>query len=178
MFFSPNTKIISVQINPSGGNTPASVTFPTQEDLINRKIVSIECFSVLEMPLDPLNPGVVNLSQPVFQGGFLTLYTSAVKNPNNFSKDQEPGLFYEKVPLVALRRIFTPLATSSQGSVYERFIIRPTEINFNKTKVEFPNTIAMANPMSAIFMFTYLDMGDDGTNFMQALGFPAGALRR
>lgn len=166
--------MVSVLINPSGGFSPASVTFPTQQDLENRKIVAISAYSVDDMTNDPNNPGVATMTAAVFKQSFLTLYTAAVRNRNVFTQHQEPGLFYDKIPLSQLRNVWnndTATATRSSGSP-NLFLIRPTEITFNKTKIEFPTPVAMANPMSAVLMFHYLDKGDDGTFWLQAMGFP------
>lgn len=172
-FISPNAKTLSVLITPSGGNSVASTTFPTQQDLENRKIVAVEAFSANDMTYDPLNSGTPILTTPVFNAAFLTLYVSAVKNPNNFSRFQQPGLFYDKIPFSSLRRVQNYTTGTAQNSNLTSgiFMIRPTEMSFNKCKVELPTTVAMANEMSAVFVFHYLDIGDDGTDWMRAMGY-------
>lgn len=172
-FVSPNFKIISVPITPSSGSTPSSTIFPTQQDLQNRKIIAIETFCALDIDFDPENSGASVLSTVLFTNGFLTLYTSAIKSKTSINKKQEPGLFYDKLPLVKLRNIqnndtnLTPLPSNG----FELFCIRPTELAFNKCKVEFPTGIAMPAAESAVFGFHYLDEGDDGIWWMKAMGF-------
>ena len=172
-FVSPNAKTVSVLINPSGGNSVASTLFPTQQDLQDRKIVAIEAFSVLDMSFDPLNSGQPVLSVPVFNAAFLTLYTSAVPNPSYGNANQQAGDFYDKLPLSSMRRVqnYTTAVTQNSNLSSGLFLIRPTELAFNKCKVEFPTTVAMANSMSAVFVFHYLDKGDDGIFWMKAMGY-------
>lgn len=173
-FISPNNKVVSVLINPSSNLTPGGVTFPTQQDLENRKIVAIEAYSVRDIPFDPLNPGTPVLPDTAFVQAFLTLYTSAVNNKTNFSSRQEPGLFYDKYPLVSMRRTQNNVAAGSYPSfVQDIFLIRPTELAFNKCKIEFPNPVALATTASAVFVFHYLDKGDDGVAWMNAMGYGA-----
>jgi hypothetical protein len=173
-FLSPNSKLISVLITASGGTTVSSYTFPTQQDLENHKIIAIESFCADDMGLDPLNPAVPVLTSAIFNNAFLTLYTAPVKTKNTMTQKQEAGLFYDKIPLIRLRNVEnnnTSGSVTASGS-RELFLIRPTELTFNKTKVEFPNNQAIANTFSAVFLFHYLDKYDDGDYYMRAMGYP------
>lgn len=183
-FLSPNCKIISVLITPSNNATSSSYIFPTQQELQDRKIVAIEAYcggtathNSADILNDPLNPAISVLSDLLFQNGFLTLYTSAVRNDTAFAKHQESGLFYDKIPLCRLRPVQSgfvaqvPAASTARGSI---FMIRPTELSFNKCKVEFPTPVAMDGQYSAVFVFHYLDKGDDGSQWMRSMGYDTG----
>lgn len=166
-FISPNSLVISVLVEPSNGSTLAAYIFPTQQELQNRKIIAIESYVNTDIDKDPMNPGVDVLTVPVFNRAFLTLYTSATGQMSKVTGTggkQEPGLFYDKLPLCSLRRVqnITVGVTPQASYVKSIFRIRPTELAFNKCKVEFPTTIAIAGAMSAVFTFHYLDEGDDG----------------
>ncbi len=172
-FISPNTKIISIPITPSGGSTPASTPIPTQQDLQDRKIIAIESYCSIDIDFDPENSGVDVLTPALFSNCFLTLYTSAVKNKAVKGDKQEPGLFYEKIPFPRMRCVqnndttLTPLVSNA----FAPFLIRPTELAFNKCKIEFPTGITMGQKYSAVLMVHYLDLGDDGAWWMKAMGF-------
>lgn len=181
-FLSPNSKLISVLVTPSNNTTQASYTFPSQQDLQDRKIVAIEAFTSgtdahngADILNDPLNPGNLCLTDLLFQNCFLTLYTSAVRNVS-FTEHQDAGLFYDKIPLSRLRPVQsgfvgqTPAASTSRGAI---FMIRPTEIAWTKSKVEFPTTVALTASQSAVFMVHYLDKGDDGVQWMKSMGYDA-----
>lgn len=163
IFRSPNSKPVSVIISPSSGTTKAFYQFPTQEDLQDRKIVAIEAYcGVVDIINDPNNASNLVIPQAVFANAFLTLYTSAVTDalPGK-KKTQEPGLFYDRIPLASLRRVNnydvaqTPLPSNSNGI----FLIRATELAFNKCKVEFPTPVSISQSYGAVFTFHYLDKG-------------------
>lgn len=174
-FLSPNAKVLSVLITPSGATSTASTTFPTQQDLENRKIIAIQAYMDQDITNDPLNPSTVVMTSAVFSNAFLTLYTAAVRNDSAFTAHQQPGLFYDKIPFPQLRNVFNNNTSGAVTSSYSPtlFLIRPTELSFNKCKVEFPTPVAMASPMSAVFVFHYLDKGDDGSAWMHAMGYPS-----
>lgn len=168
-FISPNSLVVSVLLNPSGGNTLASTIFPTQQELQNRKIIAIETFCNLDIQNDPLNPGIGVVPYAIFRNAFLTLYTSMPPtNPAAKPSMQQPGLFYDKVPFASLRRVqnndtsLTPLPSFSR----DIFRIRPTELAFNKCKIEFPTSVTQAAQYSAVFVFHYLDIDDTGAAYM------------
>jgi hypothetical protein len=173
-FLSPNVKAVSVLLTPSSNNTMASYTFPTQQDLENRKIVAIEAFcGGVDVLYDPLNSGVQVMGIDLFQSAFLTLYTAAVTNPLMNGGQQQAGLFYDKIPLPRLRMVQNsyaqalPAPSNSGGP----FIIRPTEISFTKSKVEFPTNVPLTTQKTATFLFHYLDLGDNGDWWLKAMGF-------
>lgn len=170
-FRSPNNKPISVLITPSSGNTQATYKFDTQEDLQDRKVIAIEAYcGVVDLIYDPNNSGVLVMPQAVFAQAFLTLYTSAVSDsvPDSTGKTkkktQEPGLFYDRIPLPSLRSVanqdtnLTPLP-SGRDYIYQ---IRATELAFNKCKIEFPTPVAIGQTYAAVFTFHYLDKGVTG----------------
>lgn len=181
-FISPNSKVIGVLLTPSGGTTSASYTFPTQQELQDRKIVAIEAYVGIsasnagDILNDPTNPGIACLTPLLFQNAFLTLYTAAVKNQTVFARHQEAGLFYDKIPFASLRRVQNgfQVALPSASFVRSIFMIRPTELTFNKCKVEFPTPVVLAEVQSAVFVFHYLDKGDDGSQWMRSMGYDTG----
>jgi hypothetical protein len=165
--------MVSVLVTPTAGSSPASAIFPTVQELQDRKVVAIEAYCGIDITSDPNNPGIPVLDTTIFPLAFLTLYTSAVPNKSFFNKFQESGDFYSKVALASMRRVnnndttLTPLPSFTN----DIFMIRPTELAFNKCKVEFPTGVAMASPQSAVFLFHYLDKGDDGTSWMNTMGY-------
>jgi hypothetical protein len=163
--------VVSVLIEPSSNTSPAAQMFPTVQDLQNRKVIAIETYCNIDFDKDPNNPGIDVLSVPVFNRAFLTLYTSASGDGTNISGKggkKEPGLMYNMIPLSSIRRVqnndfsLSPLASFSK----EIFRIRPTFLSLNKCKIELPTSITMQAPQSAVFVFHYLDEGDDGTMWM------------
>jgi hypothetical protein len=172
-FISPNFKMVTVLINPSNGNTPASQIFQPEQELQDRKIIAIESFTNADVAFDPLNTGTPIMPIASAQYWFLTLYTSGVKNQLMFSQKQEAGLFYDKIPYGKLRAV-SANDTAATGSSFSRnglFIIRPTELAFNKCKVEAPTSAAQGAAYSACFGFHYLDKDDDGLWWMDAMGY-------
>lgn len=167
-FVSPNSLMLSVPITPSAGFTLSSSIFQPQQELQNRKIIAIEAYCDLDIEFDPLNPNTPVLPYAAFRNAYLTLYTSLPPVNAGSGGLQQPGLFYDKIPLVSLRRVqnndtaLTPLPSFAQ----DIFRIRPTNLAFQKCKVEFPTPISLAEVSSAIFMFHYLDLGDSGEKWM------------
>ncbi len=172
-FISPNAMGISVEITASNGSTPAVTPFPTQEDLQDCKIVAVEAFSAVDMPYDPLNSGIPILSVPLFNACYLSIYTSAVKGNQPWNKNQQPGLFYDYIPLNVMRPVinYTGFIQQPSNMVSGKFLIRPTELAFNKCKIQFPTPVAMTSTYSAFFVFHYLDKGDDGVSWMRYMGY-------
>jgi hypothetical protein len=172
-FIAPNTKSISVKITASGGFTAASYEFPTQQDLQNRKIIAIESFCDLDFTFDPNNSAVRTLPVLLFNQAFLSVYNSAVRNPNMAARTQQAGLFYDKIPLCKMRTMNNYIgAIGGPSNANDIFIIRPTEINWNKTKVEFPTPVAFTGTYYATFVVSYLDINDNGDWWLRAMGFP------
>lgn len=175
-FLSPNSKSISVLIEPSAGFTKASYIFPTQLDLQNRKIIAIEAYcGEVDCIYDPNNSQSKTMPPFLFMNSFLTLYNASVGNRNMTNKQQEAGEFYSRIPMVKFRAMQNPYNTGGPqpSSAQGVYVIRPTEIEFTKTKVEFPTPIAIDQDYYATFVFHYLDKGDPGEWFMRALGFLA-----
>jgi hypothetical protein len=163
-FISPNTLTFSVLMNPSNSLTQAAYPFPTIEDLLNRKIIGIEVFCDIDVPFDPNNSGVPVVDVNMFKGAFLTLYTSSNPGTNVPGSTQQPGLFYDKLPFSSLRRVRN--ANTSVSYSDELFLIRPTFLVLNKSKVEFPTPVTLTSPQSALVQVHYLDENDMGTKYM------------
>lgn len=168
-FISPNCLNVSVKLTPSGGTTKESWTFPTQEELANRKIIAIETFSDVDMTDDPENSGRFPPTTALFNKLFLTLYTSSVPASNDAGSTQQPGLFYDRIAFSSLRRVqnndfnLSPIPSFSK----EIFRIRPTFLVFTKCKVQCPGPpLAIADTFSGVFTFHYLDIDDDGAGWM------------
>ena len=170
-FLSPNCLNISVPITPSNNMTQNSYIFPTQQELQNRRIVAIEALSAVDIATDPLNSGYTAMPTSVFNASFLSLYTSIKSQVPGGTGRQQTGLFYDKIPMSVLRNVqnndtsLSPLPSFSK----EIFLIRPTELAFNKCKVEFPTAVAVSDKVSAVFTFHYLDEGDPGDEWMNFL---------
>lgn len=166
IYMAPNTLMVSVPLQASGGFTQAGYIFPTQQQLFNHRIVSVEAFSSLDIASDPNNSGYTAMPPSVFKNAFLTLYSST-QDPDT---TQQPGLWYDKIPMCKMRMARNGDTELSYAN--GPFIIRPTQMSFNKCKVEFPTTTALADNVSAVFLFTYLDIGDKGRSWMQVPGTP------
>lgn len=168
LFISPNSLIVSVVLTPSSGNTLAATIFPTQQELQGRKIIAIETFADIDIENDPLNPDTPVIDATIFKNAFLTLYTSMPPTNAGSGGTQQPGLFYDKIPFASLRRAqnndtaLTPLPSFAK----DIFRIRPTELAFNKCKIEIPTPQTLSTPKSCVFVFHYLDLNDPGTKWM------------
>jgi hypothetical protein len=177
LFVSPNSMAISVQLNTSSGITQSSTKFPTQDVLINRRIVAIESFCSTDAIYDPLNSGYVPMPPDVFNASYLTLYRSNNTGENKARKvaleargivtSKEPGLYYDMLPMFKTRTANNNYSgLNPQASfVNDIFIISPTCLNWQKCTVNFPTNVACASNVSACFYVHYLDEGDDGAWF-------------
>lgn len=159
--------MLECPINPSGGFTQGKNPFATQQQLQNRKIIAFETFSnqdVLNSPITPANP-VIPAS--VFQGAFLTLYTAAIPATSTSPKQAE-GLYFDQLPLSMFRRMYNANtnATAATSGGSRLFMIRPTEMSWTKCYISIPTSLPLSQVSSALLLVHYLDINDDGKEYM------------
>lgn len=168
-YVTPNIQMVECIISPSGGTTQQKNPFGTQMQLLNRKIIAIECFSDQDCTNSPITTANPVIPASVFKGSFLTMYTAAV--PADASKGisrQAEGLYFDQIPLCMFRRVqnFVPTAGVATSGGLSLFMIRPTEMSWTKCYVSIPNPISISQPYSALFLVHYLDVNDQGHEYM------------
>lgn len=127
-----------------------------------RMVISVEAYCSLDAVADPLNTNYTPMPPAVFKAAYLTLYTASGLNPGA-QPGKEAGLYYDKLPMYKLRTA----NNFDTGASFQNqpFVLRPTIINFDKSLVEFPTSVAIADNVSACFIFTYLDLDDNGNRY-------------
>lgn len=161
--------MVECVINPSGGNTQNKNPFGTQQQLQNRKIIAFETFSNQDVANSPITPANPVIPATVFAGAFLTLYTSAIPaDPAKGIQKQAEGLYFDQLPLSMFRRMYnantSASAATSGGS--RLFMIRPTEMSWTKCYVSIPTSLPLTQVCSVLLLVHYLDINDDGKEYM------------
>ncbi len=162
-FVQPNTLAVSVKLPPAtGGVTNSRYTFPPVKSLDGRMVISVEAYCSLDSNSDPLNNGYTVMPPSVFKAAFLTIYTASGLVPAA-QPGKEAGLYYDRVPFFKLRSANNFSTDASFQN--QPFVLRPTIINFQRSLVEFPTSVAIDDNVSACFIFTYLDLDDNGDRY-------------
>lgn len=164
-FRTPNFLMVSVPLTPDGsGNALSSYIFPPQQQLYNRKVVAIEMFSGDDITVDPNNPGNIPLDAAGMKAANISFYTQRSGPPTPVDEFQQAGVWFDKLPATRLRAMnnfnaqITPTTSWGPGI----FIIRPTEISWEKSSINFASNFAVGSNSSAVFGIHYLDPGDNG----------------
>ncbi len=153
MFNQIKTTLVELQV--PGGSTGVNFTFDQQQFLLMKDIISVEIFSVNDMPVSPLGnvlPTVANLLN-----SFLTLYGS---NPQDSSK----GEWLIQIPMITLHRVINNSVTTGLTDPYVRdlYTMVPRNIVWEKSKVTLARgTLGNADQLSFVFQVGYSgNMGD------------------
>lgn len=171
-FISPNSLLIECIINPTSGVTQQKNPFGTQQQLQNRKIIGIETFSNQDCDFSPISTSNPVLSPLLMKGAYLSLYTASLTTRDAAGKvlrNRPEGLYYDQIPLTRLRTMVNADTASNNVTSGSRDIFRmePTEVSWaGKSFVAFPNAKTITQPVSALFLVHYLDLGDPGLNWM------------
>ena len=162
--------MIECIITPSSGTTQQKNPFGTQQQLQNRKIIAIETFSNQDTVNSPITTANPVIPATVFQAAFLTMYTAAIEaNPSKGISKQAEGLYFDQLPLSMFRRMTnanTVPGSVTSGASGNLFRIRPTEMSWTKCYVSIPVPVTIAQPYSMLLLVHYLDINDDGKQYM------------
>jgi len=168
---SPNCKLVECVITASNSSTPSKSTFGTEKDLQGKKIVALETFTGQDVPWSPITPTNQVIEGMAFTTAFLTLYRASTPAEKPSARypfglpSQNEGLYYDQIPLCALRRVMNlnqSTAALVQPSAFTPFFIEPTELSWTKCYVTYqPSTPLPLTAVSAIFLVHYLNENQD-----------------
>lgn len=166
LLISPNMMLIECLLIPSGGTTQQKNPFGPNMQLQNHKVIAIEALSNQDIAYSPITTGTPVIPANVFSNGFLSLYTAAFKQGHDVVRPE--GLWYDQIPLARLRTINNYNSTAGFVTSGSNQILRiqPTEVSWTKSYVACPNSVAITVTYSALFLVHYLNIGDDGRNYM------------
>lgn len=158
-FCSPNTIMIEVLINPSGGNTVNKTPFNEQQQLLNCPIVAIESFCNSDIAYSPFSSNVPVITPTLFKSAYLEL----TRLPNAKLSPAPAGTYYKNMPLATLRRI----QGTTNPSVFELFRVNPMYIQWPDSSILFPTSVAQDQIYSIPFLIHYLLPNQNPVPFLQ-----------
>lgn len=147
--------MIEILIFPdSSGNavTPAYFNVATTSFMLNRKLIALESYSIIDVPVSPISPGIATLSAAQFKQSALTL----LREPGNGVLG---GDFYKNIPMEVLRRGIRIDGPGGQiNTAGQIWRCEPTEISWHDSFIQVGSGFAIQGkmPVSALFMATYL----------------------
>ena len=153
MFNQIKTTLVELQV--PGGSTGVNFTFDQQQFLLQKDIISIETFSINDMPVSPLGnilPTIANLLLCS-----LTLYGS---NPQDASSK---GEWLIQIPMITLHRVINgSVANIIDPYVRDLYTMIPRNITWEKSKVTLATgTLGNATQLSFVFNVGYSgNLGD------------------
>jgi hypothetical protein len=148
MFNQVKSTLIELQVQAN--STGVNFTFDQQQFLLQKDIISLETFTVTDMPISPLGnilPTAANILN-----SFLTLYGS---NPQDA---QSKGEWLIQIPLITLHRI----NNGTDPYVWDLYTQVPRNIVWEKSKVTLATgTLGNASTLSFVFNVGYSgNLGD------------------
>ncbi len=139
-------KVLWVEVPIQGtaaGNTIQQINFPDQPFLGGKFIISIEVFTVNDVPVSPFGNPVVGST--VFKNAFLNLYGQDPEDMATF------GNWFQNIPLVSMHR----QVNGTDPYVYDKYALEPRQISFTNSQIllsQPPNNTAT---FSFLFAFGY-----------------------
>jgi hypothetical protein len=163
-FVQPNILIISIPLRIDGSGNALQTPIPTQQQLIDHRVLSIGTLCSLDQANDPFNPANTVITPALLTALSLTLYKNDVQTNN-------PGLWYDQIPFSMFRSMQNYNATLGNlpSSNLFPFIMNPSYISWEKCFISAPPLTAVAANTSVLLSVTYLDKGDDGQAYYQHL---------
>lgn len=150
MFQNIKTQIVEVPFNLN--DTRQRVSFPTQDFLRAKQIISIEVFTSVELPLAPVSLQPLPTSAQM-KSAFLTLYGDNPENPG------AKGVWIDNVPMWTLHR------TNDLTNPYVRdvYSLVPRNITWEKSFIWLTAPLGnTGTPITFTFLVGY--SGNEGDN--------------
>lgn len=136
--------------------------FPVQNFLRKKRIISVETYSVNDMPLSPITQSNVLPSTAQLMSATLSMYGDNPEmeyNPNDPNSSLNPAVWMDTIPLVSLHR----LNNGADPFVFAIYEMHPRIIVWEKSFVELTAPLGDANPATSfVFLVGYL--GNEGDN--------------
>jgi hypothetical protein len=126
---------------------PAYFPLEFKTYLINRKILSIESFSNVDMFYSPNYPGIPVIGAANFLGAFLTLLRQQ-------GHGVEGGDFYKSVPMKTFRRCINYFGGNQ--TYPEKWQMSPVEIDWQTSYISIPTTVTTAVSANTKYSFPLL----------------------
>lgn len=135
-----------------GGNTGTTFQFSAQTFLNNKKTLSIEVYSVADLPTSPLNNPLVTMAQ--LKTAYLTLY---FQDPSPNPLVNRAGEYVNKYPLVALHRV----QSGTDSFVWELPKFVGQIITWEKSFITIPTAFLNTTTISFLLNVSYEFKPDD-----------------
>lgn len=157
-FLNVKTQLVEIPIQ-TANSTAQQFKFPTQDFLREKFIISIEAYTVTDIPLSPIGNAVITAVN--MQNAFLTLYgqNPEAKDGQGIPSSGE-GQWMEQIPLITLHRTQNATPDPFVRSLYG---MAPRNIVWEKSFVQLAagQTLGNADPVSFLFLVGYIGNAGD-----------------
>jgi hypothetical protein len=120
----------------------ASIKFPDQPMLRNKRITGIEVFTVDDIAVSPISSTPL-MAMAAMRNMFLTAYMG---DPQN---EQDTGEYLYRIPLISLHQSQNPGVTN----IFAQRVLEFDELNFQFEKCEVDNSIPFPVPTPLCILF-------------------------